>query len=93
MSHVSVSSGGWEDVPPACPADVFEHAVRVFKRTLLHHADRDPVDDDDLARLTVRLLITVLAEGGRPDEAAAVGAGYAEATGLDVVITAAGGDR
>ena len=90
--NVSVSSGGWEDVPPACPADVFEHAVRVFKRTLLHHADRDPVEDDDLARLTVRLLITVLAEGGQPEKAAEVGAAFAEATGLDVVITAAGRD-
>ena len=92
MANVSVNSGDWEDVvpaSPACTADAFDHAVRVVKRTLLRHSPVDPMDVE-LARLMVRLLITVLAEGGRPDEAAAVGAGYAEATGDVVVITAGG---
>ena len=68
---------------------MLERAVRVVKRTLLRHSPVDPMDDE-LARLLVRLLITVLAEGGHPGEAAQFGAAFAEATGLDVVITAGG---
>jgi ribosomal protein L10 len=95
MANVSVSSGDWEELAPAspaCTADAFDHAVRVVKRTLLRHSPVDPMDDE-LARLLVRVLVTVLAEGGHPEKAAEVGAAFAEATGLDVVITAAGVDR
>ena len=73
----------------AVVADVPAAAVSYVKRTLVRHPGYDPLDDD-LARVIVAGVIAVLAEGGRPGEAAAVGAAFAEATGATVVITAAG---
>lgn len=76
---------------PFCvdPADVPEDAVRVIKRTLLRHAPVDPMDDE-LARLLVAMVITVLADNGAAAEAAEFASEYTAATGAVVAVTAAG---
>lgn len=73
------------------PADVPADCVRVVKRTILRHADCGPLDDD-LARMIVAGVITILAEPaagrGTVEAAAAVVSELTAATGSVVVLQA-----
>ena len=73
------------------PVDPDDVPVRVVKRTVLRHADRDPMDDY-LARLIVAGVIAILAEPGADPETVELGAavvsGIAAGTGLVVAIQA-----
>ena len=76
---------------PVDPVDVPAEAVRYVRRTMLRHADRDPLDDD-LARLLVAGLIMILAEPGAGRETVEAAAGavseIAAITGATVVLQA-----